>query len=70
RKDSANPDMNFSSVNGSFIVAASQRDTFTTAVTKNVIVAALCISINYINGTLVHTFRKHRVCFYTQQWEG
>ncbi|CAL8381358.1 unnamed protein product [Boreogadus saida] len=37
------------------------RDTLTTAVAKNVIVVALCISINYINGTLVHTFSKHEI---------
>ncbi|KAI3369736.1 hypothetical protein L3Q82_024398 [Scortum barcoo] len=53
--------MNFSSVNGTLIVTGNQRDTFTTAVTKNVIVTALCISINYINGTLVQTFRKHQI---------
>ncbi|XP_076601820.1 odorant receptor 131-2-like [Chaetodon auriga] len=53
--------MNLSSVNGTSNAAGSQRDTFTTAVTKNVIVTALCISINYINGTLVHTFRKHQI---------
>ncbi len=53
--------MNFSSVNGTSTVTGYQRDTFATAVTKNVIVTALCISINYINGTLVHTFRKHQV---------
>ncbi|XP_074534124.1 odorant receptor 131-2-like [Halichoeres trimaculatus] len=51
--------MNFSSLNGSSVVQS--RDTFTAAVTKNVIVTALCISINYINGTLIHTFRKHEV---------
>ncbi|XP_049430816.1 odorant receptor 131-2-like [Epinephelus fuscoguttatus] len=56
--------MNFSSLNGSSTTTVSQRDIFTTAVTKNVIVTALCISINYINGTLVHTFRKHQI-FYT-----
>ncbi|XP_019963685.2 odorant receptor 131-2-like [Paralichthys olivaceus] len=59
--DAALPDMNLSSVNGSFVVNESERDTFTTAVTKNVIVMVLCISINYINGTLVHTFRKHQI---------
>ncbi|XP_038551955.1 odorant receptor 131-2-like [Micropterus salmoides] len=53
--------MNFSSINGTSTVTWNQRDTFTTAVTKNVIVTALCISINYINGTLVHTFRKHQI---------
>ncbi|XP_041638509.1 odorant receptor 131-2-like [Cheilinus undulatus] len=53
--------MNLSSLNGSSSVGGYQRDTFTMAVTKNVIVTALCISINYINGTLVHTFRKHQI---------
>lgn len=61
RKDSAVSDMNLSSVNGTVTAAGRQRDSFTTAVVKNVIVTALCISINYINGTLVHTFRKHQV---------
>ncbi|XP_023125833.1 odorant receptor 131-2-like [Amphiprion ocellaris] len=51
--------MNLSSVNVS--TAGYQRDTFTTAVVKNVIVTVLCISINYINGTLLHTFRKHQI---------
>ncbi|XP_050968933.1 odorant receptor 131-2-like [Labeo rohita] len=37
------------------------RDSFSTAVTRNVIVVGLCISINYINGTLVHTFIKHEI---------
>lgn len=37
------------------------RDSFSSAVTKNVIVVGLCISINYINGTLVHTFIKHEI---------
>ncbi|XP_065135503.2 odorant receptor 131-2-like [Paramisgurnus dabryanus] len=32
-----------------------------TAVAKNVIVVGLCISINYINSTLVHTFMKHEI---------
>ncbi|XP_030230601.1 odorant receptor 131-2-like [Gadus morhua] len=36
-------------------------ETFTTVVAKNVIVVVLCISINYINGTLVHTFTKHQL---------
>ncbi|KAM7006153.1 odorant receptor 131-2-like [Tautogolabrus adspersus] len=53
--------MNFSSLNISLSASGNQRDTFTTAVTKNVIITALCISINYINGTLVHTFRKHQI---------
>ncbi|XP_051754092.1 odorant receptor 131-2-like [Ctenopharyngodon idella] len=37
------------------------RDSLSTAVAKNVIVVGLCISINYINGTLVHTFIKHEI---------
>ncbi|XP_020513610.1 odorant receptor 131-2-like [Labrus bergylta] len=53
--------MNFSSLNTSLPAGGNQRDMFTTAVTKNVIVTALCICINYINGTLVHTFRKHQI---------
>ncbi|KAL2090659.1 hypothetical protein ACEWY4_012922 [Coilia grayii] len=50
--------MNFSS-NASMV--RPLRDTFQTAVTKNVVVVALCLSINYINGTLVHTFFRHRI---------
>ncbi|XP_029286679.1 odorant receptor 131-2-like [Cottoperca gobio] len=53
--------MNLSLVNGSSAVTRNQRDDFTAAVTNNVIVTALCLSINYINGTLVHTFRKHQI---------
>ncbi|XP_061074767.1 odorant receptor 131-2-like [Conger conger] len=34
---------------------------FEIAVTKNVIVVILCITINYINGTLVHTFFRHEI---------
>ncbi|XP_029947513.1 odorant receptor 131-2-like [Salarias fasciatus] len=37
------------------------RDSASTAVAKNVIVVALGIIINYINGTLIHTFRKHQI---------
>ncbi|XP_061074765.1 odorant receptor 131-2-like [Conger conger] len=37
------------------------RDTFQIVVTKNIIVVILCISINYINGTLVHTFFRHEI---------
>ncbi|XP_071350293.1 odorant receptor 131-2-like, partial [Trachinotus anak] len=61
KDNSAILDMNLSSVNGTFTAAGRQRDTFATALTKNVIVTALCISINYVNGTLVHTFRKHQI---------
>ncbi|XP_063767853.1 odorant receptor 131-2-like [Eleginops maclovinus] len=51
--------MNFSSVNST----ASGTQSFAAAVYKNVIVTALCISINYINGTLIHTFRKHQIFY-------
>ncbi|XP_061074766.1 odorant receptor 131-2-like [Conger conger] len=37
------------------------RDPFEIVVTKNVIVVILCITINYINGTLVHTFFRHEI---------
>ncbi|XP_056245489.1 odorant receptor 131-2-like [Seriola aureovittata] len=37
------------------------RDTLQTAVVKNVITVVLCISINYINSALIHTFKKHQV---------
>ncbi|KAF3855737.1 hypothetical protein F7725_016460 [Dissostichus mawsoni] len=30
---------------------------------RNVIVTVLCIAINYINGTLIHTFRKHQIFY-------
>ncbi|XP_072309004.1 odorant receptor 131-2-like [Eucyclogobius newberryi] len=40
------------------------RDSYQSAVTKNVIVIALGLIINYINGMLIHTFRKHQM-FYT-----
>ncbi|KAK7915732.1 hypothetical protein WMY93_011493 [Mugilogobius chulae] len=39
------------------------RDTFATAFTKNFIVVALCLILNYINGTLVITFFKHQVFY-------
>lgn len=38
------------------------KETFATAVVMNIIVVVLCISINYINATMVHTFNKHHVC--------
>ncbi|XP_033822270.1 odorant receptor 131-2-like [Periophthalmus magnuspinnatus] len=55
--------MNFSSPgqNGSL---ESNRDSYTSAVTKNVIVVTLGLTINYINGMLIHTFRKNQM-FYT-----
>ncbi|XP_030230562.1 odorant receptor 131-2-like [Gadus morhua] len=36
-------------------------ETYSTVVAKTVVLVALCISINYINGTLVHTFTKHQL---------
>ena len=51
--------MNLTSANISLV--ASQRDSFSKAVTKNLIVVALGISITYINAILVHTFHKHQV---------
>ncbi|XP_078028378.1 odorant receptor 131-2-like [Epinephelus lanceolatus] len=39
------------------------RDAYSTAVAKNVIVVALGLIINYINGTLIHTFRKHQIFY-------
>lgn len=36
------------------------RDAFAAAVAKNVVVAILCLLINYINSTLVHTFFRSR----------
>ncbi|KAK2861506.1 hypothetical protein Q5P01_001039 [Channa striata] len=43
------------------VTAPVYRDTVQTAVLKNVITVVLCISINYVNGTLVYTFKKHQV---------
>ncbi|KAM7401557.1 hypothetical protein PAMP_016864 [Pampus punctatissimus] len=52
--------MNVSNTGRNFTTAV-YRDTLNTAIIKNVITVVLCISINYINGTLVHTFRKHQI---------
>ncbi|XP_074542193.1 odorant receptor 131-2-like [Halichoeres trimaculatus] len=53
--------MNLSSDNGS--VKVEYRDSFTKAVTKNVVVIVLCISLQYINAGLIHTFRKHQIFY-------
>ncbi|XP_036387680.1 odorant receptor 131-2-like [Megalops cyprinoides] len=55
--------MNFSAYNStqSNISSTPLRDTFATALTKNIIVVVLCISINYINATLIHTFFRHSI---------
>ncbi|XP_059184831.1 odorant receptor 131-2-like [Centropristis striata] len=54
--------MNSSSSNNVSTVLRS-RDSYSTAVAKNVIVLALGLVINYINGTLIHTFRKHQIFY-------
>ncbi|XP_072539323.1 odorant receptor 131-2-like [Salminus brasiliensis] len=43
------------------VTQTTGRESYTTAVAKNVIIVALYFSINYINGTLVHTFFKHEI---------
>uniref|UniRef100_A0A8C6LD21 Olfactory receptor 51B2-like n=1 Tax=Nothobranchius furzeri TaxID=105023 RepID=A0A8C6LD21_NOTFU len=53
-----------SSVNVSVSSSLTYRGATETTVTRNVIVIALGLVINYINGTLLHTFRKHQI-FYT-----
>ena len=53
--------MNLSSNNIIGLDALDSSKALYVTVAKNVIVVALCISINYINGTLVHTFSKHQV---------
>ncbi|XP_053171614.1 odorant receptor 131-2-like [Scomber japonicus] len=53
--------MNVSAAN--VTVVLQYRDTFTKAVTKNVIVVFLGISINFINASLIHTFRKHQIFY-------
>ncbi|TKS71865.1 Olfactory receptor 4C15 [Collichthys lucidus] len=53
--------MNLSSSNVTVVI--EYRDSFTKAVTKNVIVVVLSISINYINAGLIQTFRKHEIFY-------
>ncbi|XP_015254141.1 PREDICTED: olfactory receptor 1N2-like [Cyprinodon variegatus] len=55
--------MNSSSLNFNMSRALTYRDSPGTAVAKNVLIMALGISINYINGTLIHTFRKHQIFY-------
>ncbi|KAK2861504.1 hypothetical protein Q5P01_001037 [Channa striata] len=43
------------------VTAPVYRDSAQTAILKNVITVVFCISINYVNGTLVYTFKKHQV---------
>ncbi|KAM7006154.1 uncharacterized protein LKV04_002766 [Tautogolabrus adspersus] len=58
-EDLQDPQMNSSGFNMSS--AERYRDSFQTAVVKNVIILAVGLTIGYINGTLIHTFRKHQV---------
>ncbi|KAM3850539.1 odorant receptor 131-2-like [Diretmus argenteus] len=44
-------------------ITLTSRDNFNAAVTKNFIVLALGLTINYINGILIHTFNKHQVFY-------
>ncbi|XP_065811450.1 odorant receptor 131-2-like [Labrus bergylta] len=53
--------MNVSSANMTVVVRFP--DSLSKAVTKNVIVVFLVISINYINASLVHTFSKHQIFY-------
>ncbi|XP_045885002.1 odorant receptor 131-2-like [Micropterus dolomieu] len=55
--------MNSSSNGLSVSSVQSYRDSFSTSVVKNVIILALGLIINYINGTLIHTFRKHQIFY-------
>ncbi|XP_044039900.1 odorant receptor 131-2-like isoform X2 [Siniperca chuatsi] len=55
--------MNSSSYGFNVSSGPSYRDSFSTAVAKNVIILALGLIINYINGTLIHTFRKHQIFY-------
>ncbi|XP_053171616.1 odorant receptor 131-2-like [Scomber japonicus] len=53
--------MNVSSPNVTVVI--EYRDSFTKAVTKNVIVVVLGISINYINANLIQTFSKNQIFY-------
>ncbi|XP_072237911.1 odorant receptor 131-2-like [Leuresthes tenuis] len=55
--------MNSSSYGFNVSSSVRYRDFVNSAVTNNVIVLALGLTINYINGTLIHTFRKHQVFY-------
>ncbi|XP_076003235.1 odorant receptor 131-2-like [Genypterus blacodes] len=52
--------MNFSN-NGRNVTTPVYRDTLQVAIIKNVITVTLCIVINYVNVTLVHTFTQHQI---------
>ncbi|XP_059184832.1 odorant receptor 131-2-like [Centropristis striata] len=55
--------MNSSSYGNNVSTVLSSRDSYSSAVAKNVIVLALGLVINYINGSLIHTFRKHQIFY-------
>jgi hypothetical protein len=44
-------------------LGASQRDSFSKAVIKNVIVVALGVTVIYLNASLIHIFHKQQVSF-------
>ncbi|KAE8298896.1 hypothetical protein D5F01_LYC03405 [Larimichthys crocea] len=46
-----------------FLGIVRYADSFSKAVTKNVIVVFIGISINYINASLIHTFSKHQILY-------
>ncbi|XP_055016270.1 odorant receptor 131-2-like [Boleophthalmus pectinirostris] len=51
-------------VSGNVTFVIEYRDSLVKAVTKNIIVVVLSIFINYINASLIQTYRKHQI-FYT-----
>ncbi|KAM9758273.1 odorant receptor 131-2-like isoform 2-T2 [Menidia menidia] len=55
--------MNSSTFDYNMSISVPTRDSVSTAVAKNAIVLALGLTINYINGTLIHTFRKHQIFY-------
>ncbi|XP_053171609.1 odorant receptor 131-2-like [Scomber japonicus] len=55
--------MNSSSYSYNVSSGLSYKDASSAAVVKNVIVVALGLTINFINGTLIHTFRKHQILY-------
>ncbi|XP_056130824.1 odorant receptor 131-2-like [Lampris incognitus] len=52
--------MNYSS-GGNASMTVRYRDTFSTAVARNVLVFTLSLTINYVNGILLHIFNKHQI---------
>ncbi|XP_047204623.1 odorant receptor 131-2-like [Girardinichthys multiradiatus] len=55
--------MNSSSFNINMSSSLAYRESPIAAVAKNVIILAIGITINYINGTVIHTFRKHQIFY-------